>query len=508
MGVPPLGPTIAPGQTFGQNPTKDLPPDHPLIRQFGNYQPFGHSGVDYPAALGTPVYATEDGLVTWAAPGTSLPGDNSRAGYISRYYLEKEAAGNIVAIEHTALGGYITLTYHLDRFAPGLAPGQRVKRGQLIGYCGTTGRSTGPHAHLDVIPTTYPWDNGHFGRVNPAPYLTDAWPTTPTKEPIMPNFWVPGAVRKPQPLAVTLDTTLPPRATWHITSDVDPGKLQPPFVNVARYLTSVNYCPHLMWDPFTGYMEQYYPANVGSRALAAWNQDGRYNFQIEVLFSAGAIRDGKRYEVVGDTPLKNFHVIMTFLDQLGIPRTWPMGPPPRLHSNSPRTVSIWNTQAGHYGHVHVPNNDHTDPGIFPPLTGGKASPPVVTPQTNLTPLTRPANGIHIAVKGDTPRTLATRYGVRLDALLGLNLYIKNPDYLAVGDRVRIPLKGSVVYKAVLPGVPAYVHQPGIVHHHTVAKGQTLGAIAKHYGANVDWLVKVNNLPSADKINVGQKLRVR
>lgn len=324
----------------------------------------------------------------------------------------------------------------------------------------------------------------------------------------MVQHWVPGAVQRPQPQAVALDTSLPPRAVWHITSDVDPGRAQPPFVNVARYLTSVNYCPHLMWDPFTGYMEQYYSAAQGARALAAWNQDGRYNFQIEVLFSAGAIRDGKRYDLLGQTPLKGYATILAFLDQLGIPRTWPMGAPPALHTQSRRDVNVWNTKAGHYGHVHVPNNDHTDPGTFPSLTAGAAAPAVVKKPSPAPTVVEDSGTVHVVKPGEFLSAIAERYGTTVDAIRALNSFIKDPSYLAVGDRIRIPEKYRPALPVVLPGVPAYVHRAGVKKTHTVAKGQNLTAIAAHYGTSVDWIARTNGLKNPHAISVGQTLRVR
>jgi murein DD-endopeptidase MepM/ murein hydrolase activator NlpD len=85
-----------------------------------------HSGVDLAGASGTPVYATADGLV-------------SRADRFGSY-------GNYIAIEH---GGDLQTRYaHLSGFE--VAAGERVTKGQLIGYVGSTGRSTGPHLHYEV----------------------------------------------------------------------------------------------------------------------------------------------------------------------------------------------------------------------------------------------------------------------------------------------------------------------------------------------------------------------
>lgn len=183
----------------------------------------------------------------------------------------------------------------------------------------------------------------------------------------MPELYMPGAATSLQSGGVTLDTSLPPRAVWHITWDaLKPDGSQPEFSAVANYLKNQGYCPNLMWNPFTGFIEQYYPGNVGGRALTQWNQDGAANIQIEIFFSPGCVVNGKRYETVADTPCKNLDKILAWLDTYGIPREWPMGAP-QWQGNS-RDVGIWNNRAGHYGHCNVPNNTHTDPGPMPDIS--------------------------------------------------------------------------------------------------------------------------------------------
>ena len=180
--------------------------------------------------------------------------------------------------------------------------------------------------------------------------------------------WLGIADRSPQPGGVTLNKSLPPRAVWHITWDaLGPGGIQPPFPNVAKYLKDKGYCPTLMWNPFTGYVEQYYPASVGGRALAAWNEDGVVNIQIEVFFSPGCVVDGVKYNTVAETPCVNLDKILDWIDSFGIPREWPMGEP--QWKNNSRDTDIWNTKAGHYGHCNVPDNTHTDPGPMPSIAG-------------------------------------------------------------------------------------------------------------------------------------------
>ncbi len=86
-----------------------------------------HRGVDYAAPSGTPIYAAGDGRIGFAGV---------QPGY-----------GNVIVIQHA--GNYSTLYGHMSRFAAGLAQGQRVRQGQLIGYVGMTGLATGPHLHYE-----------------------------------------------------------------------------------------------------------------------------------------------------------------------------------------------------------------------------------------------------------------------------------------------------------------------------------------------------------------------
>ncbi|MBV8961569.1 MAG: M23 family metallopeptidase, partial [Hyphomicrobiales bacterium] len=62
--------------------------------------------------------------------------------------------GNRVEIQHT--NGYVTTYNHMSAYAKGITPGTKVRQGQIIGFLGSTGLSTGPHLHYEVIV------NGHF----------------------------------------------------------------------------------------------------------------------------------------------------------------------------------------------------------------------------------------------------------------------------------------------------------------------------------------------------------
>ena len=87
-----------------------------------------HTGVDFAAPRGTPIMAAGTGTI-------------KRAGRYGGY-------GNYVQIRHT--DGYSTAYAHMSKFARGTKRGRRVTQGQVIGYVGTTGLSTGPHLHYEV----------------------------------------------------------------------------------------------------------------------------------------------------------------------------------------------------------------------------------------------------------------------------------------------------------------------------------------------------------------------
>lgn len=101
---------------------------HPVT---GKVRP--HTGVDYAAPSGTPVYALGDGTVTSAGWTNS-------------------GGGNVIKIQHNS--AYTTAYMHLKGFAKGIRKGVRVSQGQVIGYVGSTGMSTGPHLDFRV------WKNG------------------------------------------------------------------------------------------------------------------------------------------------------------------------------------------------------------------------------------------------------------------------------------------------------------------------------------------------------------
>ena len=88
-----------------------------------------HMGTDFAAPMGTPIMASGSGTITrakWCGGG-----------------------GNCIKIKHNST--YETIYAHMRNFAKGIKVGRKVKQGQIIGYVGSTGMSTGPHLHYEVI---------------------------------------------------------------------------------------------------------------------------------------------------------------------------------------------------------------------------------------------------------------------------------------------------------------------------------------------------------------------
>lgn len=121
----------APGEGGWRRPVKGVPitskfnPNrmHPILKKR-----MPHTGTDFGAPTGTPIYASSYGVITKLG--------------------EYGPNGNFIGIQHEH--GYETGYSHLSRFEPGLKVGDKVGRMQIIGYVGTTGRSTGPHLHFSA----------------------------------------------------------------------------------------------------------------------------------------------------------------------------------------------------------------------------------------------------------------------------------------------------------------------------------------------------------------------
>jgi murein DD-endopeptidase MepM/ murein hydrolase activator NlpD len=138
------------GKRLGGTVLGEPKPGARISSPFGTRRYYGrvtsnhfHDGIDFEAHIGEPIYAAADGVIN----------------HEDWYYQY----GRTVKITHA--DNFETLYAHMSRFEPGLAVGSRVKKGDIVGYVGSSGRSTGPHLHFSVII------NGKF--VDPEPYVSE-----------------------------------------------------------------------------------------------------------------------------------------------------------------------------------------------------------------------------------------------------------------------------------------------------------------------------------------------
>jgi murein DD-endopeptidase MepM/ murein hydrolase activator NlpD len=138
------------GRRLGGTALAEPRPEARVSSPFGTRRYYGrksgggfHNGIDFEGKNGEPIYAAADGTI-------------NHQGWYFNY-------GRTVKISHA--DNFESLYAHMSRFADGMGPGSRVRKGDLIGYVGSTGRSTGSHLHFSVIV------NGQF--VDPAPYISE-----------------------------------------------------------------------------------------------------------------------------------------------------------------------------------------------------------------------------------------------------------------------------------------------------------------------------------------------
>jgi hypothetical protein len=148
-----------------------------------------------------------------------------------------------------------------------------------------------------------------------------------------------------------------PRVTWHVTVSPSGGSY---FDAMHGVLTRNKSEPHILYDPLTDRLGQYFPLNRSARALAndgtrRTNGHGSVNIQIEVV----AQPDGfTRYWKPGP----NYRALMRAIRSWGVPDVWPAGRVSKSYADKVTRTWTAYSKAGHFGHCHVPGNDHWDPG--------------------------------------------------------------------------------------------------------------------------------------------------
>lgn len=147
-----------------------------LVWLYGDYQPYGHAGVDIACPVGTPIYAMRAGTVVYAGWGEDLPGDDSwgPSGYFRRWGMYKTFPGIVTVIKADGVNEFDIYGHQSDN-TPAVV-GTHVLEGQYIGKSGDTKTRTetvGAHLHVVTVadPVNYAtnWPGLIFGCVDPTP---------------------------------------------------------------------------------------------------------------------------------------------------------------------------------------------------------------------------------------------------------------------------------------------------------------------------------------------------
>jgi len=198
----------------------------------------------------------------------------------------------------------------------------------------------------------------------------------------MPDLWMPGATRLDIGDHAPTDGGAP-KAVGHITWDRNATAAKPidlvSYEDLRSYFSGSGkgFAPHLLWDPFTGRVTQFLPANSRSKSLVdkaggtRTNRAGSVVIQVEALFFPYCRIGSTVYAELKNTPCKGWPEIQAWVHSWGVPNDWPMGRP--IDFTSHRSESVWEKQGGWYGHSQVPENSHQDPGSWPEFVGAPAT---------------------------------------------------------------------------------------------------------------------------------------
>jgi LysM repeat protein len=239
----------------------------------------------------------------------------------------------------------------------------------------------------------------------------------------------------------------PPRAVWHTTESPAGASY---FTSIAAYLIRVGAEPQVIYDPVTDRLGQFGPLTQSGRALAndgsyRTNRTGKVCIQVEVLgYARSPWTNG-----FNPAAKPNYRRLIAALRAHGIPDVWPVGKPPATAAAATkRPKTTWENVGGHYAHGQIRGQNHWDPGaIDTTIVPGK---PVVTEAGGDTGTSTGSASTYTVKKGDTLSGIAKAYNTTVAKLVSLN-GLKDPNDLAVGQKLKVPAKAPV---------PAYEPFPG------------------------------------------------
>ena len=488
----------------------------------------GHSGRDFASNIGTPAVAIADGTVIWADESWNLPGDNSEYGWVSRWYFLKgipgvknTGAGRLVVVEHDdCLATYS----HLSEFK--VKRGQKVKKGQVVGLTGDTGIVLGAHLHFEIILKPFNWYNGGFyGRVNPGPYITEPYKVLSTVPVVVPQpvtklngvdvaSWQKGIdfSRVPADFVIVKLTGgtgyLNPEADAQIRSARAAGKL----VGLYHFANDIGFegkPANQEADYFIAHARKYIDdstilvldweaKSVTGVGGNVWARDflNRVKAQTgETPWLYANPSDLNRHEWA--TVAKNYPL---WVAAYGSSAVFSGYAGDTTLAGFAKPKAAFRIVAWQYsGNGLLPGyNGAIDLNVFYGsrdtwrgfAQGAPAKPIPVPPVPAPKPPSTIPGRIHIVQPGESLTGIAAFYGTTPEAIRALNSFIKDPNYLAVGDRLALPA-------GMVDKVTQVIVEPG----------DSLSSIAAQFGTTLGNLLAKNPGIDPDHIQPGWVLNI-
>jgi hypothetical protein len=254
----------------------------------------------------------------------------------------------------------------------------------------------------------------------------------------MPDLWMPGAQRLDIGDHAPTDGG-PAKAIAHVTWDRNASASKPqalvPYENLRSYFSGGGraVAPHVLWDPFTGRVVQFVPANSRSKSLVdvsggtRTNRAGSVVIQVEALFFPYCHVNGVTYAQLDDTPCKGWAELHAWVKSWGVADAWPNGRP----EDCTRNEKTWETKSGWYPHKAVPENSHTDPMSWPAFPAASTPTPA---KPAAKPKYEPFPGAAWFVMGRRSPIVAAMHDRLVAVGCGRYQSSRNKDVIGSGDK--------------------------------------------------------------------------
>lgn len=471
----------------------------------------GHLGTDFGCALGTDVRTVAAGTILWSNWGTALA-DRS---WEARWYLVPQNAGIVVVVDH---GTHISIYGHLNDSY--FEPGDRVEAGTVIGRSGTTGLSTGPHLHLEMVPKPTNYQDGTYGRRDPIAVIAAhalQQPVEPTAAPAVATTLVGIDISNHQ-RGINVGATGAQFAIVKASEGVgwqDPelganiGSIRAAgipagFYHFSRFYAQSGNTPEAEADSFLNIIRPH--LRDGDVVVLDLESDNQSPDVAKVFLDRVSAATGRKCllyinlntaQSAGWDAVKAVHPLWLAWYPTNAPVAW--SPVAALPSLPGWTVAMWQHAqtgrlAGWGGDLDV-NVFYGNRDAWAALAGGKGFAPVVPASTSVPAAPVVRSDLLIVEAGDSFSGIAAAWGFDLEAFKAANPGL-NYDLIFPGDLLHVPTGNAAPRQVV--GAPAQC---------IVDPGDTLGGIAAQFGVNLQELIRLNGIQNPDKIFPGQVLNL-